>query len=105
MVAMQAGFRHIYIAGADHSWLRTISVNDRNEVVSIQPHFYKEDDKEQSRVMSVYRNVRLHEVLQSFYVAFRSYHEIADYAQRRGVEIINITPGSFIDAFSRATDF
>jgi hypothetical protein len=105
MVAMQAGFRHIYIAGADHSWLRTISVNDRNEVVSIQPHFYKEDDKEQSRVLSVYRNVRLHEVLQSFYVAFRSYHEIADYARRIGVEIINITPGSFIDAFPRSTDF
>jgi hypothetical protein len=103
MVAMQAGFRAIYIAGADHSWLRTLSVNDSNEVVSVQPHFYKEDEQEQSRVVSVYRNVKLHEVIYSFYVAFRSYHEIAQYASWRGTAIYNITPGSFIDAFPRKT--
>jgi hypothetical protein len=101
MVAMQAGFRTLYIAGADHSWLRTLSVNDANEVVSIQPHFYKEDEQEQSRVVSVYRNVKLHEVIYSFYVAFRSYHEIARYASWRGTAIYNITPGSYIDAFPR----
>jgi hypothetical protein len=101
MVAMQAGFRTLYIAGADHSWLRTLSVNDKNEVVSVQPHFYKEDEREQSRVVSVYRNVKLHEVIYSFYVAFRSYHEIASYANYCGITIYNITPNSYIDAFPR----
>ena len=33
MLAIAAGFKRIYIAGADHSWMKTISVNDNNEVV------------------------------------------------------------------------
>ena len=40
-------------------------------------------------------------ILQSFYVAFRSYFTIARYASHRSVKIFNITPGSFIDAFPR----
>lgn len=34
-------------------------------------------------------------------IAFRSYWHIADYARSRGIEIINATPGSMIDAFPR----
>ena len=48
-----------------------------------------------------YANIHLHEVLYSMYVAFRSYFVIRDYAERIGCKIINITPGSFIDAFER----
>lgn len=101
MVAIWLGFKEIYLAGADHSWLRTLSVNDRNEVVSAQPHFYKEDDREKERVVSEYKGYRLHQIIYSFYVAFRSYFAIARYASARGVSIYNSTPGSFIDAFPR----
>lgn len=101
MVAIWLGFKEIYLAGADHSWLRTLSVNDRNEVVSVQPHFYKEDDREKERVVSEYKGYRLHQIIYSFYVAFRSYFAIARYASARGVDIYNSTPGSFIDAFPR----
>lgn len=103
MCAMVAGYRDIALIGADHSWMRTLSVNDRNEVVSVQPHFYKEDATEQQRVTQVYQGVRLHEVIRSFYVAFRSYHDIAAWARRRGVRIVNATPGSMIDAFERSS--
>lgn len=101
MVGLRMGYRRIVIVGADHTWTRTLSVDDQNRVVSIQPHFYKDNDKEQERVASVYRDVRLHEVLGSMAIAFRSYHAIADYAARCGVSILNATPGSFIDAFPR----
>ena len=101
MIALACGYRTIYIAGADHSWTRTLSVDDDNNVVSIQPHFYKEDDKEVQRVNTEYMQYPLHQILQSFYVAFRSYHVIARYASHLGVKIYNITPGSFIDAFPR----
>ena len=101
MTGMAMGFRNIYIAGADHSWTRTLSVNDDNEVVSIQPHFYTDNAAETSRVTAVYRDVRLHQIINSFYVAFKAYHDIADYARRHHVNIYNSTPGSFIDAFPR----
>ena len=101
MIAIACGYRTIYIAGADHSWTRTLSVDDDNNVVSIQPHFYKEDEKEVKRVNTEYMQYPLHQILYSFYVAFRSYHTIARYASHLGVDVFNITPGSFIDAFAR----
>ena len=103
MLAIAGGYKKIYVAGADHSWMSTISVDDDNRVVSIQPHYYKDDEGEQKRVNKEYMNYPLHQIVYSFYVAFRSYHIIKDYADGLGVEIYNITPGSFIDAFPRLT--
>ncbi len=101
MMALQMGYKKIYVAGADHSWMKTLSVDDNNNVVSIQPHFYKEDDKEVQRVKTEYMHYPLHTIIYSFYVAFKSYFTIARYAKHIGASIINITPGSFIDAFPR----
>lgn len=101
MVAMQAGFNTIYIAGADHSWSKTISVNDKNQVISVQPHFYQDSSEEQTRVNTEYMNYPLHQIMHSFYVAFKSYHTIQHYAQSRKIKIYNITPNSYIDAFPR----
>jgi len=102
MLGMAVGYRKIVLLGADHSWMRTLSVTDDNEVVSVQPHFYKDDDSEKERVRHEYRGYRLHDIVGSFAVAFRSYHDIAAYARAEGVDIVNSTPGSFIDAFRRA---
>lgn len=101
MLAINSGFRKIYIAGADHSWTRTLSVDDQNRVVSIQPHFYKDNEKETTRVNTEYMRYPLYKIIYSFYVAFRSYFMIRDYAEYSHSEIWNITPGSFIDAFPR----
>ena len=101
MLALGVGYKTIYIAGADHSWTRTLSVDDDNNVVSIQPHFYKDDDREVKRVNTEYMQYPLHQILYSFYIAFRSYFTIARYARHIKATIYNITPGSFIDAFPR----
>lgn len=95
------GYTDIYILGADHSWMQTLAVDEQNRVISVQPHFYKDSAAEQKRVNTVYSGLHLHDIINSFYVAFRSYHHIADWARRRGVNIYNSTPGSYIDAFSR----
>ncbi len=101
MIGLMSGFKEIYITGADHSWMKTLRVSDNNEVISVQPHFYEDDKSEHERVASVYRDVRLHQVIMSFYIAFNSYFAIERYARSIGVRIYNSTPGSFIDAFER----
>ncbi len=101
MVAFRSGYDKIFLVGADHSWSRTLWVDDENRVVSVQPHFYKDDEKEKKRVESEYAGYHLHDILNSLTVAFRSYFDIRRHALRHGVEIINATPGSFIDAFPR----
>lgn len=101
MVALKMGFKTIYLAGADHSWTRTLSVDDNNRVVSIQPHFYKEDEQEAQRALTTHMGRPLHVMMWNFYVAFRSYWSIERYARHIGAQVLNITPGSFIDAFPR----
>lgn len=101
MLALREGFTTVMLAGADHSWTRTLSVDDQNRVVTIQPHFYEDNREEHERVASVYSNVHLHDMLESLTIAFRSYHKIAAYARKLGADVLNITPGSFIDAFPR----
>ena len=101
MQALAMKYSTIYLAGADHSWLKTLSVDDDNRVVSIQPHFYKEEKKEEERIRVDYMKVKLHEILESMSIAFRTYHTIRRYADSKGAKIINITPDSYIDAFPK----
>lgn len=101
MTGAWLGYRDIYLLGADHSWLKTLDVTDDNQVVSVQPHFYKEDERELTRIRTDYVGRRLHEVLESMQIAFRSYHRINDWTRKNGISIYNATPGSMIDAFER----
>ncbi len=101
MIGIWMGYKEIYLIGADHTWTRTLSVDETNHVVSVQPHFYKENEHEKSRITSTYNNIRMHDILESFSVAFKSYHTIQRYASLRGIKIFNSTPESFIDAFER----
>lgn len=101
MAALWMGYKNVYITGADHSWTKTLDVNDDNEVVSIQPHFYEDNEAEHKRVASVYKNIRLHELLLSFHIAFKAYFDVEEYARYIGANVFNATPGSFIDAFPR----
>lgn len=102
MCGIWLGYTRINIVGADHSWMQSLYVDDNNHVVSVQPHFYSDSESERARVYAEYEGYRLHDIVRSFYVAFRAYHRIAGFARCRGVSIVNSTPGSYIDAFSRS---
>ena len=101
MEGIRSGYKTIYLTGADHTWIHTLYVDEKNRVVSIQPHFYKDNAKELDRVAKEYEGYHLHDILGSMTIAFRSYHQIADFANKEGVEILNATEGSLIDAFRR----
>lgn len=101
MIGIWLGYKQIYLLGADHSWLRTLDVDENNNVVSIQPHFYADGEEEHKRVATMFRDTRLHELLGSFTIAFKGYHSIRRYTDTCDVEICNATPGSYIDAFPR----
>ncbi len=96
MVALQLPYDTIYLAGADHSWMKEIWVDDNNVVNEDRAHFY--DKRGTKRVVSSHK---LHELLNSMAVAFRSYHEVENYSRILGKKIINITAGSYIDAFEK----
>jgi len=103
--SINANYKEIYILGADHSWLPQITVNDQNEVLLNQQHFY---DENTSKARQMHKNEgkgnrTLDEVLHKFMLSFRSYHELERYAKTKNCDIFNVTPNSFIDAFRRIT--
>lgn len=102
IIAVNSGFKKIYLLGSDHSWIKEITVNNDNQVMIRQVHFYESGPAVARPMRQLGTGSRkLHEVFLKFYYSFASYFTIRDYAEKRGVEIINATPGSYIDAFDR----
>lgn len=100
-MSINIGFNQIFLVGTDHSWLPLISVNENNDALINQQHFY---DEGQTQKGQMYRNSqprRLHEILEKFMLSFRAYFDLKEYAETRCVKIYNCTPGSYIDAFER----
>ena len=102
MMSIAMGYKTIYLWGADHSWLSEINVNDHNVVLLNQKHFYDEQTSVAEPLDKRGKGQRkLHEVLHKFMTAFKGYFSIKEYADVKGVKIINTTKGSFIDAFEK----
>ena len=102
MTSIGMGFKNIYLIGADHSWLSEISVNDQNEALVNQKHFYDENASQPQKMQDyINRPRRLHEIIDKFYLTFRGYWEIKAFAEQKKVTIINCSETSMIDAFDR----
>ncbi len=96
------GYKNIFLVGADHSWLKEITVDDQNRVLVRQKHFYDADQSTPKTMFSKGNGQKkLHEVLMKFACSFQAYFTLRDYANLKNTRIINATPGSFIDAFVR----
>jgi hypothetical protein len=104
VIGVNQGYEKIFLVGADHSWIPGVRVTEKNEVVMVQKHFYDEKDAKEKAMYNAKSkgfDRKLHEVLQKFMYAFKSYFIIDAFAKSVGCSIINLTPDSFIDAFDR----
>lgn len=101
-LAVNLGCRKISLSGTDHSWIKNITLNSKNEVCIKHDHFYDSEENLvpwMSNSGSIYK---MHEILSDLATIFRGYYELSKYANVCNVEIINFTKGSYIDAFKKA---
>ena len=105
-LAINMGFKTIYLLGVDHSWLKNLVVGEDNRLYFYDPHFYEKENLKPIPITIEEKNkikfLKLHEWLAFPQKAFEIYHYIEDYAKYKKVKIINCTKDSFIDAFERA---
>ena len=95
MAAIMFNYNKVFLYGADHSWTRDLMVNDDNVTCYGDRHVY-------STQLSVIKlDYSIAELLQDFANMFDSHQVINKYANNKGVDIINCTKGSFIDAYKR----
>jgi hypothetical protein len=102
MNCIHLNYKNIYLLGADHSWLKEISVNQKNEALVNQKHFY---DLNESRPLKmedyISRPRLLHEIIHKFYHTFKGYWDIKHYANFKNINIYNSSEYSMIDAFEK----
>jgi hypothetical protein len=104
MNSIYLNYKIIYILGADHSWLPEITVNEKNEALINQKHFYDEADSKPEQMKDlISRPRRLHEIIHKFYLTFKGYWAIKKFADSKNITIFNASEISMIDAFERNT--
>ena len=94
------GYKSIYLFGVEHSWMRDVRVNEKNEVVLVDRHYYGEKE----RVWVDYNGnpIKISDLCESLSSTFHSYYDLEEFSKYIGaVKIINCTKGSYIDAFER----
>lgn len=86
-VALYMGFKKIYLLGMDHDWLVTRGYS---------PHFYKESEVTTPADLSKFSYTSMIEISLNL---FRTYEYIKKIAEKKGVEIINLSTPSYLDVF------
>lgn len=98
-LGIRLGYTNINLLGVEHSWLKLTKVGDDNIVYLQDEHFYGTTERPWVNTDGTF--FKLHDLLMCWYYAFSAYHILQKYAEFKGVKIINITKGSFIDAFEK----
>jgi hypothetical protein len=93
-VALNLGYKNIYLYGADHSWMKDLLVDEKNNICCFQNHFY--DEKKE--IFKIPKG-SLSDGLRSIVDAFDSYRQLNIYSEYLKTHIVNKTKGSFIDIF------
>lgn len=99
--AISSGVKEIILVGAEHSWLHELHVDDDNNALFFNKHFYDEKSNSQKYNFKGTSYLRLHEILRSLSNAFEAYHILEEYSSSKSVKIVNCSPNSFIDAFEK----
>lgn len=98
-LSIKLSFKKILIYGADHSWHENLYLGDNNILYRNDKHF-----NSNSSPLEIKINNKPMDVSKQFYAlarVFRTYHQIQNYASKNGVEIINKSSKTWIDAFKR----
>ena len=101
-IAINRGYKRIVICGADNSWTKTLVVDEFNRACTALPHFYDKEKIDYKPWVDINgKQFKIHEILNFLSMTFASYHMVRKYADFMNCKIVNLTKGSFIDAFER----
>lgn len=97
--AILNGYKEINLLGVEHSWMNDIKVNEHNEVVLIDRHYYGNTE----HVWLDYEGnpIKLRDFLESQLATFTGHMYLRDFANYMHIQIINRTKNSYIDAYEK----
>ena len=101
-LALNSGYKNINILGADHTWIKQLSVGYDNLIYYEDNHFY---DKEKAQKVAFVdgdnKDWTIEMWLMSMIKMFRSHYILKDYAHNLGAGIYNLTSDTLLDVYER----
>lgn len=92
-IAIQLGFKTIYIHGLDFDFLKTISVRGGQVFMDEACHSYDAEEKVKSQWWNMKQQYGW------MYEAYQGFYNMAEYAKDEKVDVINMNINSFVDCF------
>lgn len=92
-VMINLGYHNIYMLGIDHSWLKNFYINENNEIIFGDHHFYGNSE--------IKCGFSMGEWLLQLSITFNTHQRIHDYALKKGTKIYNSTYDSYVDSYER----
>ena len=103
-VSLLSGYKEIFLYGADHTFFDGLCVNDNNQVCKKTTHFYDENP-DVVPIFHTYTGVKtaytMSHFLSEYAGIFKGHELLRRIASSFNAIIINVTPGSMIDAYER----
>ncbi|MBP6385392.1 MAG: hypothetical protein KA313_08875 [Pseudarcicella sp.] len=97
---VNCGYEKVYLLGADHTWHETLTLNENNEIIADDTHFYGNKTYQINQIVSLEESYMAGQFL-SLHKAFKSYEVTAKYAIYRGIKVINASKRSYVDVFEK----
>lgn len=94
-IALMSGYKKIWLAGADASWLQNLKADEHCRLILNDIHFYDSPH--------VYLPTTYLEQLHSITKYLSELEQVQQYATSVNVEIINLSMDSMIDTFAKGT--
>ncbi len=95
--ALNKGYQEIYLFGADHSWHEAIKLDENNNLLVSDTHFYGNEDYAIGARETSYMSQQFF----SLHKAFYGYEVLARYANALGVKVFNASARSYVDVFRK----
>jgi hypothetical protein len=100
-ITLQMDIKNIFLFGVEHSWTKSLYVDEQNRTCTKVEHFYSNNETGQIWLKSNGEPYTIYEVLSDISKMLSGYPELNSYAESKNIRIYNCTPDSFIDAFER----
>jgi hypothetical protein len=100
-LALNSGFKEINILGADHSWIKQLSVGYDNLIYYEDNHFYDAEKTQKKPFDGENIDWTIEKWLLTIAKMYRSYYILNDYAQHLNAKIYNMTTDTLLDVYER----
>lgn len=98
---ISSGVKKLYYAGIDMSEFKQLFVDEQNRVYVDAIHNYGSE----RHYSTLFNRGEFHKLLRLYQMMFEQFHYLSKYAERQGVEVINLSENSYVDVFTKSTLF